>query len=770
MAKPQQKSLFSNLPKLGDNEKLKELNKKIVEKASQPRKNRTQVARGTTNVNSIAQKLANIIPIARQNLVDDGTIKCVRTEEAFKEYVDKCIEKGICFLDTETTGLDPIKNHMVGICLKTRGEFAIYAPMHHTDYEMNELPDQLSDDFVASQVKLMVRMNVKFVYHNAKFDIRVVRNWLKVFLTVHWCTSLASNYLNENEPHALKTLWNKYCNKSGDPDALKFSELFDGIPFNFVPIDIAYLYAGKDSKLTEDVYEFQQIYLNPGAPACRDKGLYDACLHLTETDIPLIPYLADMEEEGLPLDLKRADELKTKYEKMIAETEKKVYAFLDSLDYKKLKPELRAKLSNPINLNSPPQIAIVLYDVLNLDSGSKKNPRGTGEEILELLKIKYPEYKAFFTVFLEYRGLAKLLSTYIIKMPNAIKEQTGRIHTSFNQYGAKTGRYSSGNSKTGDPNFQNIPSKNKEIRKMIIAPEGEVLLAADYSQQEPRVLAHVADDEEMKKAYLTGKDLYAWVASVVYKLPYEHCLEKHGPDGKKRREGIKSVVLGLMYGRGAQAIADQLDITKQEAQQIIDMFFDAFPKVKMWIDGIIAFAKENGFVYTVWGRKRRLPDIQLPAYEFEYFDSDDEVEDHVADYYYQRLTKASFFQKVEIIADARDRYGIKVIDNGGKIAEAERQAVNSVIQGTGADITSRAMLAIARDEEIRKLGGRLILTVHDEVDLFAPEATARKIADRVRVLMIGVADKISVPMKVDISITKMWSGEASDDITEKLPA
>lgn len=290
-------------------------------------------------------------------------------------------------------------------------------------------------------------------------------------------------------------------------------------------------------------------------------------------------------------------------------------------------------------------------------------------------------------------------------------------------------------------------------------------------------MAFVSGDERLIEAYAQGKDIYATIGSLVFQLPYEDCMEKKNgvdnPAGKERRDSVKSIVLGIMYGRGAQAIADQIGKTKKEAQAIIDKFFEMFPKVKAWVDKVIASAKEIGFVETVWGRKRRLPDIQLPLYEFSFIKTKDadgkdvpaqegEVPDHVADYYWTKLEKAWGKDKKKIKSEAYKK-GIKVRDNGGKISEAERQAVNSIIQGTSADITKRAMLAIGRSQELRELSYRMLITVHDEVIGECPRENALKARAIIRDLMLKAADKISIPMKVDFEINLMWYGPKITD-------
>ena len=423
-------------------------------------------------------------------------------------------------------------------------------------------------------------------------------------------------------------------------------------------------------------------------------------------------------------------------------------------------------MQDPISINSPTQLAILLYDILNVPPVSKEKPRGTGEEIL--VDIDLPLCK----LILEYRGIYKLLSTYIDKLPETVNPKTNRIHASFNQYGAATGRFSS-----SDPNLQNIPSHNKDIRQMFRASEGKVLVGSDFSQQEPRILAQFSQDHNLISAYKEGKDLYAWSASLVFHKPYEECKEFYpdgskNPQGKELRGKMKAIILGIMYSKGVKAIAEDLKIPVKEAQNLFDTFFKQFPNVKTFMDETQEFARKNGYVETIWGRKRRLPDMQLPEFTFERVSSkpsnfnplfeDFDIEDNDDDaieYYKKALSKAyGFKQKNDIKAQAL-KEGIKIKDNGGFISEATRQCVNSRIQGSAADMTKIAMGRIWRDQKLKDLGFKLLITVHDEVIGECPIENAKEAAERLSAIMIDSAKpEIQVPMKCDAEITKNWYG------------
>lgn len=690
----------------------------------------------------------------------------LRTNEEVFDYFEHIKKAGKAAIDTETDSLDTIMCNLAGICVYTPGQKPAYIPMHHVSYVTGmESANQISDEVMRQCLEACKETNVGWVMHNSKFDIRVIRNQLGIDIPCVWDTLLAAKCLNENESAALKDLHLKYC-ASQDTESLTYDKLFEGIPFTHVPISIGYLYAAGDPVKTWELMEFQQQYLTP-------KKLPGPYHVFSTVEMPLVPVVADMEDRGIGFDIQFAQNLSAKYNEQLKEREQKFYDVLnmyaDEINaYKSANPA--HKLSDPVGIGSPTQIAIILYDILGLKSPDKEKPRGTGEDIL--LALNVPLSKAL----LDYRETAKLLSTYVDKMPAILNPKTKRIHCSFNQYGAATGRFSS-----SDPNMQNIPSHNKEIRKMFRASEGFVLISCDFSQQEPRTLAHMSEDEHLIQAYRDGKDIYAWIAEKIYNVPYDECREfradgTKNPEGKKRRDSVKSIILGIMYGRGAKAISEQLGCSVKEAQKIVDQFFNSFPKVRRWMDKVMADAKKYGFVETAWGRKRRLPDVQLAPYEFTLmsggpstfdplnFDNAEnavaEVDPRVRQQYIARLEKTwSGKEKRAIIQEAYDR-GIKIKDNGGFIADAERQCVNSIIQGSSADMTKKAMIAIGNDKRLKELDCHLIIQVHDEIIAECPEQHAKECSDRLSKLMVdAAAEKITVPMKCDAEITYSWYGE-----------
>ena len=726
--------------------------------------------------NNIILKIKAITELVNRELgAEKEKYQLIMDEGEFRRYMAHARKNGVLGLDTETDGLNWIDDQIAGVCIYTPDEKPAYVPINHINYITGaKVKGQIPKEVVAEELRNL--QDVKVYYHNAKFDIEECYWQLGVEgLIPYWDTMLGGFLLNENEPHNLKYLYEKYVVNSGKSanELATYEKLFEGMPFTRIPLEVAYLYAAKDPYMTYVLGKFQEQFLDSASPVYKGEK-YDGLAYVFRNiEMPLIPAVANMESNGVKIDEDYAEELSVKYNKLLDKAQSHIndeYARLEPQlkTFKKKNPKGYASLENPINVNSPKQLAILLYDVLGLKSPDKDKPRGTGEEIIETFKL--PITKAI----LEYRGIFKLLSTYIEKLPAVVNQKTGKVHGSFNQYGAATGRFSS-----SDPNLQNIPSHNKDIRKMFVAENGWVLIGGDYSQQEPRCLAHFSGDENLIKAYNDGKDIYATIASMVYKLPYEDCLEffpdgTTNPEGKKRRGNIKGVVLGIMYGRGAASIASELNISKKEAQNIIDEFFTMFPKVKAFVEQSIIMAKEFGYVTTICGRKRRLPDIQLPKYEFSYinnvatfnpfFDDDSitEVNTEVPEYLVQSYSALlnntwKVSEKNNIKAKAKAE-GIKIKDNGGFIAQAERQCVNARIQGSSADMTKLAIIHLYNNEELRQLQFKLLLTVHDEIIGTCPKENARRVRELIQETMIG-ASHLKVPMKCDIEITEKWYGE-----------
>ena len=715
-------------------------------------------------------------------------LELVTEEKRIKEYFDKAISNGILAIDTETNGLDRIDGKIAGLCLYTPGEKGIYIPIGHTSYMTGaEYKKNVSTKIIQREFNRC--RNVRYILHNAKFDMHILHWMVGVDIVPYWDTMIAANLLDENEPHGLKVLYQKYVvGAEEEKKVASFSSLFNGIEFNKIPPEVGYMYAAFDPIMTYELYKFQEPYLTKGTYECDTKGLERVVDVFRNIEMPVIEVVFNMEVQGVDIDTELASKLKAEYTGYMTRAEEKFHTELNKLEpfINKLRvtsPAKYEKIKDGIDISSPQQLAILFYDVLGFVSPDNRKPRGTGEEILK--SFQHPITDAI----LEYRAMAKLLSTYINAIPEHISKRTGKLHANFNQYGAKTGRFSS-----SDPNLQNIPSQKKklsdgtvidaghDIRQMFIAGEGQVIVGGDFSQQEPRCLAHMSGDESMIDAYKHGKDLYATMASKVYKVPYEDCLEFRpngavNPEGKARRTSMKPILLGIMYGRGIASIAEILNISVKDAQAIVDDFYDAFPKVKQFVQDSQDFARDYGFVTTAWGRKRRLPNMQLDLIEVkrnttaisdsfnpldfsQTVNEDDEVEDEVYYKYLKLMNRAYGKEAKQRVKDLAKQEGYDIIDNGGYIADAERQCVNSIIQGSAADMTKLAMNKIFRDEELNRLGYKLIIPVHDEVLGVCPKENAKAVAERLEYIMIHVVDGFfAIPMKTDIEVTERWYGE-----------
>lgn len=691
----------------------------------------------------------------------------VMDEVILIDLIDKFIENGIGAIDTETTSLDPITTTLAGVCLYTPGYKAAYVPVNHVSY-MTGMPikGQISAEIVKRELQRLIDAKVKIDMFNSDFDCRVLKHTLGIKMFCWWDGYIAQRLLDENNKNnSLKGLWDKYVNKGKDKSHT-FSELFAGIPFTMIPVDVAYLYAANDPMITYELAEFQRPFLTD-TEVCREYELQDVAKIFHELEMPLVPIVSEMEDTGVFLDLEVQQKLSEKYNKLMSEAavefEETLSLYESEIEEYRIKQGSSCKLPEKINPASPEQLSILLYDIMKLPPVSKKKPRGTGEEILEQFD------NPLVTALLKFRKASKLVSTYVDKFPKIINAKTGRIHARFNQLGTITGRFSS-----DDPNLQNIPSHAKDIRKMFKASDGYVMLSCDYSAQEPRLTVHLAQDEKGIQAYIDGKDLYAEIASLAFNVPYDDCLEfrpdgTHNPEGKERRSRAKAILLGINYDKGIPAIADDLHISKKLAQEIYDAVLNAFPKLKTFREESRQMARDLGYVTTAWGRKRRLPDMQLDTYEFYWKDgvskdydplADDEdqnteVPEEIVTYYWNKLAGCKSFKQHQAVIEEANNEGIKVVDNRMKIADATRMCVNARVQGSAADLTKFAMLSISRCEELKQLGFRLLIQVHDEIIGECPEENKIRCAELLSECMINAAS-LSVPLKCDVEITKCW--------------
>lgn len=433
---------MANLFDLPPSRNTKGANKSVVNKSTNKKSAPISVKGG-----GLIEKIPSIVALVESRLgkyKNDYMYFMAEDESKLKDYIYNIKESGYCALDTETTGLDPIADEFVGLSLYSKGQKGLYIPLHHRSYITGEeVVGQLDPKFVAEQLKILVDNNVKFMEYNAKFDTRVIKNKMGLYIPCWFDAHLAAMCLNENEQHGLKPLHSKYV-LEGKEDEFSFRGLFDGITFDYVPIKTGYIYAARDAVDTYELAEWQLPYLTPDNALCKEYGLEDVSKVFWDIEMPCIEVLADMEDTGISFDLEYANTLSEKYHNLINEKLNEFYKILGMYEDEISKYKLKNpghKLSDPINISSPQQLAILLYDILKIKPVDEQKPRGTGVEILE--KIDNPLCKTI----LEYRGIEKLLSTYIDKLPNCINEKTGRIHPTFNQYGAKTGRMSSDNPK-----------------------------------------------------------------------------------------------------------------------------------------------------------------------------------------------------------------------------------------------------------------------------------------------------------------------------------
>lgn len=766
-----------------------------------PSKDSSKVPKKAVSKLSKEEQLSSIIEEVNRILgvYKDSTV-VIKSKQQLDEYIQESIRNKVIAIDTETNNsLDPINCKLMGLCLYTPNQKNAYVPINHVDKEQNRLYWQVTEQDVNEAIARINDNEVFSIYHNGKFDYSVIKCTCGIAPRIDWDTMIGAKLLDENELSA--GLKQQYIQKI-DPSIEKYDieHLFKNIQYADVDPEVFALYAATDSYMTYRLFLYQkQLFQLP-----ENKRLYNLAKTI---EMPLVKVLAEMQLNGMSVDQEYAKRLSNKYHKLLTNIDSEIQEELSKLEdiiseWRKtleanVKPPKKTgdgvgkskneQLENPINLASPTQLAILLYDVLKAPQVNKKSPRGTGEEDLKLIdkNLNLPLIK----LILKRREYIKLVSTYVDVIPElATRWKDGRIRTHFNAYGAATGRLSS-----SDPiNFQNIPAKNKLIRMLFRAKEGYKIIGSDYSAQEPRLTSQYSQDEKMISAYIEGKDLYAVIASSAFNKPYEECLEFYpegthiiyegkevvcgnkthqNKEGKSRRSAAKAILLGILYGRGANSVAEQIGKSYEEAQQIIDQFFKSFPGVKKWIDTTMSDAHKYGYVEDIAGRRRRLPDILLNKYEIVndksaisfnplLFSTGKFLNKTTSEeqlYINKCLSAKSKKQIQAVMAEAKSK-GIEIKDNTGFIAQAERQAVNSRVQGGAATLTKLALINIFYDKELQKMGAYLINTVHDEILVEAPIEVADKVAERLVNVMIESAKKYvpDVPMKCDPYIVDAW--------------
>lgn len=405
------------------------------------------------------------------------------------------------------------------------------------------------------------------------------------------------------------------------------------------------------------------------------------------------------------------------------------------------------QLSDPIEVTSTTQLQILLYDIIKVGVVDKKDPRGTGTDILKELANKVEICK----VMLKKREIDILINTFIDKIPEYVKDD-GTLHARFNSMGTVTGRFSSTN-----PNLQQIPAHEKSIRMMFIPSPGMSIVGADYSGQEMRVLASVSNDKSMIEAYENNQDIYAKVASLIYHNNVEDNLEfspsgKLQPDGKERRSAAKTIALGLNYGMSSYSLAERLGVSTEEADKIVDGYYNGLKGVKKYTENSQKMLKEFGYVTDVFGRRRHIPDAQLPDFSITSskvvaqfnpligsIPHEDKVLEAKIKKYEQQLLKAKWKKDIDNIIESAKREGLSVRNNKGFISRALRQCLNARIQGSSASMTKMAMILIDNDEELKKYDTHLLVTVHDEVFVECKSEFAEIVAKRLSKLMNDAA-------------------------------
>ena len=730
-----------------------------------------------------------------------SNVLVIRDRQTLSDYITKSISNNLIAVDTETNNsLDPITCKLMGPCIYTPGEKQVYIPLHHINPDTQELlPNQLTEQDIKEEFQRLVDNNVKVIMHNGKFDYKVIHCTCGIDLPIYWDTMIAARLLDENERSA--GLKQQYIDKiDSEQEKYSIDHLFENVLYECVDPDVFALYAATDALMTYKLYQWQ---LN----RFQDPDLSKVYKLFLNLEMPLTIVVAKMELRGIALDVEYTQRLKAKYHKLTDECNKKLDDAIKDIQPKidawrntaeaNIRPKKSTgtgegkskneQLTDPMNLESPTQLAILLYDVLECPQVNAKSPRGTGVD--ELTTLAEKTNLPICNLMLEKRTLSKLLNTFIDKLPTNANPKDGKIHGSFNQCGTDTGRFSS-----SEPNYQQLPRDVKSIRMMLRADPGYTLVGADFSAQEVRMGAFAAQDMNMINAYSSGQDLYSLIASAAFDMPYEECLEFYPEgtkimfegqevicgkkthtnlDGKKRRQNAKPICIGSLYQRGIPSIAEQIGKTKEETQVMMDKFYASFPRLKEWMDEQKTFVKTYGYVDNWNGRRRRLPDALLPKYtiiptqqskEINFnplLGCESTVNPTLLNKYLTKLNNIKGRRDYELIKKEASFDGIEIHDNTARIAQAERQSVNYPCQSGGADVTKTAMVNIDRDKELNELGFELLLTIHDEIIGQCPIENADRVSELLPQMMVNTAVEagINVPMKCDATVETHWYEE-----------
>jgi DNA polymerase-1 len=570
--------------------------------------------------------------------------------------------------DTETTSLNYMEAKVVGVSFAMEAGKAAYVPLAH-DYL--GAPEQLDRDAVLAQMKpLLEDPNLAKVGQNLKYDASVLANHGIALKGIDYDTMLESYVLDSTATrHDMDSLALKYLGQN----TIHFEDIAGKgakqLTFNQVKVEEAGPYAAEDADITLRLHQAlwpKLEELSSLLPVFRD------------IELPLVPVLSKIERQGALLSCEMLHKQSTEL----------------GLRLEELKSAAYELAGQEFNLGSPKQLGEILFEKLELPV-IKKTPKGapsTAEEVLVELALDYPLPK----LLLEYRSLSKLKSTYTDKLPGMVNPQTGRVHTSYHQAVAATGRLSS-----SDPNLQNIPIRTEEgrrIRQAFIAPQGFRIVAADYSQIELRIMAHLSDDPSLLTAFKEGQDVHRATAAEVFEVSLDEV------SGDQRRKA-KAINFGLIYGMSAFGLAKQLHLGRHEAQEYIDRYFKRYPGVAQYMDRTRAIAKEQGFVETLFGRRLYLPEI-----------------------------------------NARNKM---------RVQAAERTAINAPMQGSAADIIKRAMLSVDQWLEQGDANARMIMQVHDELVLEVANDEVDAVSNQVCRLMSGAAE-LAVPLLVEAGVGDNW--------------
>lgn len=789
----------------------------------------------------------------------------ITTREELHNYITKAIENNMISIDTETNNsLDPITCKIMGLCLYTPSLKQAYVPINHVNWKTGILlENQLTEKDIEEE--LLRCQNVFTITQNGKFDYEVLNCTCNVQIPIDWDTLIATYVIDENERnHA--GLKEQFITKiDSTQEKYDIEHLFEGVPYAYVDPKIFALYAATDSYMTYMLYCYQKKIFER-ADMKKPYKLFK------EVEMPITRIVAKMELAGINIDIDYAKRLHTKYQRELDQIDADIEKELEKLqpkveEWKKTKDaqiiigkkKKYEQLTNPINLSSSTQMAIVFYDILGVKPINKKKPRSTDKATLDEIADNYDIPLA--KLKKKRSGIKILLDTFIDKLPEVLNPKTHKIHAGFNQYGADTGRFSSRN-----PNAQNIPSKAHDIRAMfrpsreeelikvksqikiykdyeiltefgfkkadkIIAGDKIVnlsdnslieaqntvvennyikidlgvaeslikiiktykLIGSDYSAQEPRLTAFMSKDPTMLKAYQDGKDLYCVIAQQINHNKYEDNLEYYpegtvidvdgkkvicgkdtnsNAEGTKRRKQAKQVLLGITYGMGIKTLSERINSTTKEAQEILDNFFKGFPKVKQWIESSKEFARKYHYVEDFYGRRRHLTDMALEPYEVEYKDKDKmekacfnpflvcqdrKIDDKKVKKYLTEANKINSNREFIALQEQAEQDGIILKSNTNKIAQAERQSVNAIIQGGAATLTKLAMIAIDENERLKEVGFKMLLTIHDEVLGECPAEYADEVAELLPQIMVETASKyINVPMKCSPYNVDYW--------------